>query len=73
MGAAFTERVTDGISNRHSDKYYFPLLKVAALLFSTFIRKPVLWGDAILMSEEHVESTSMRLVHRESSCYVEVK
>lgn len=29
MGAAFTERVTDGISNCRSDKYYFPLLKVA--------------------------------------------
>lgn len=42
MGAAFTERVTDGISNRHLDKYYFPLLKVAALLFSTFIQEPVL-------------------------------
>lgn len=42
MGAAFTERVTDGISNRRLDKYYFPLLKVAALLLSTFIREPVL-------------------------------
>lgn len=51
MGAAFTERVTDGISNRRSDKYYFPLLKVATLLFSKFIREPVLWGDGILMSE----------------------
>lgn len=37
MGAAFTERVTDGITNRCLDKYYFPLLKVATLLFSTFI------------------------------------
>lgn len=52
MGAAFTERVTDGIRNRHSDKYYFPTLKMTTLLFSTFIRKPVLGGgDGILMSE----------------------
>lgn len=50
MGAAFTERVTDGISNRRLDKYYFPLLKVAALLLSTFIREPVLWGDGVFMS-----------------------
>ena len=42
MGAAFTERVTDGISNCHSDKYYFPLLKGGTLLFSTFVLKPVL-------------------------------
>lgn len=27
IGATFTERVTDGISNQCSDKYYFPLLK----------------------------------------------
>ena len=51
MGAAFTESVTDGIGNRRSDKYYFPLLKVATLLLSTVIREPVLWGDGILMSE----------------------
>lgn len=50
MAAAFTERVTDGISNRRLDKYYFPLLKVAALLFSTFIQEPVLWGDGVFMS-----------------------
>lgn len=73
MEAAFTQRVTDGISNRHSDKYYFPLLKVAALLFSTFIRKPALRGDGILMFECMWVSTSVRLVCRESSCYVEVK
>lgn len=51
MRAAFTERVTDGISNRRSDKYYFLQLKVAALLFSTFIPEPILWGDGIWMSE----------------------
>ncbi len=41
MGAAFTECATDGISNGRSDKYYFPLLKLAALLLSAFIREPV--------------------------------
>lgn len=33
------------------DKYYFPLLKVAAVLFSTFIWGPTLQGDGILMFE----------------------
>lgn len=34
-----------------NDKYYFPLLKLAALVFSTFIWKPTLQGDGILMFE----------------------
>lgn len=56
MGVAFTECVTDGIRNLCLDKYYFPLLKVVALLFPTFIRacqlvlEPVLFGDAVFMS-----------------------
>lgn len=50
MGAAFTKSVTDGISRRHLDKYYFPLLKVAALLFPVFIWEPVLVGDGVFMS-----------------------
>lgn len=32
-----TKSVTDGISRLHLDKYYFPLLKVSALLFQVFI------------------------------------
>lgn len=42
MAAAFTKSVTDGISPLHLDKYYFPLLKVSALLFQVFIWEPVL-------------------------------
>lgn len=32
-----TKSVTDAISRLHLDKYYFPLLKVSALLFQVFI------------------------------------
>lgn len=34
MGAALAGHVTDGISNRHLNKYYFPPLKVVTLLGS---------------------------------------
>lgn len=36
MGAAFTEHLTDGISNQRQILFH-SLLKVATLLFSTFI------------------------------------
>lgn len=49
-GTAFTKSVTGGISRRRLDKYYFPLLKVATLLFPTFVREPFLVGDGVFMS-----------------------
>lgn len=36
-GSSLHKSVADGIDRRHLDKYYFPLLKVAALLFPVFI------------------------------------
>lgn len=36
-GTAFTKSLAGGISRRRLDKYYFPLLKVAALLFPAFV------------------------------------
>lgn len=50
MGAAPTGHVTDGISNRHLNKYYFPPLKVVTLLGSSFIGEPFLRGDGAFKS-----------------------
>lgn len=50
MGAALTGHVTDGISNRHLNKYYFPPLKVVTLLGSSFIGEPFVRGEGAFMS-----------------------